>query len=135
MANTRTRKEFSKAVKLAAWQRCEGRCECGCGVKIFPGDGPEYDHRLEDTLGGEPTLENCVVLRGRCHKAKTSKSRPIVDKARRGFENRINARPKSRGLSKNPGTKFDWSRGKYVREDEDDTALSPTTDKAKETDL
>ncbi len=53
------RKEFPKKVKLAAWQRSGGICECGCGVKIIAGDGPEYDHIIEDTIGGEPTLENC----------------------------------------------------------------------------
>jgi len=55
------RREFQKSVKIAAWQRSGGVCECGCGVKIVAGDGPEYDHRLEATLGGEPTLDNCVV--------------------------------------------------------------------------
>ena len=29
------RREFSKAVKLAAWQRCEGRCE-KCTTKLYP---------------------------------------------------------------------------------------------------
>jgi len=108
--------EFPKAVKLAAWQRSGGICECGCGVKIIAGDGPQYDHRLEATLGGEPTLENCVVLRTRCHAAKTSERRPEIDKTRRGFEKRINARPKRSKLSKPKGMKFDWSQGRYVRE-------------------
>lgn len=91
---SRTRKEFSKAVKLQAWQRSGGICECGCGVKIIPGDGPEYHHRTEDTIGGEPTLENCRVLRKRCHDAETKKRRPEIDKTRSTFEKRINARPK-----------------------------------------
>lgn len=91
------RREFPKAVKLAAFQRCGGICECGCGVKIIAGDGPEYDHILEDTLGGEPTLENCRVLRKRCHGRKTSERRPEIDKAQRGFEKRIKVR-KSRPM-------------------------------------
>lgn len=93
-----SRKEFSKKVKLAAWMRCKGICECGCGVKIIPGDGPEYDHDDEDFFGGEPTLENCKVLRKRCHDAKTKKRRPSIDKARRGFEKQINARQSSQPM-------------------------------------
>lgn len=88
------RKEFPKAVRLAAWQRCGGICECGCGVKIIAGDGPEYDHVIEATLGGDATLDNCMVLRRRCHAAKTRERRPEIDKSRRVFEDRINARPK-----------------------------------------
>lgn len=42
------RREFPKKVKLEAWLRSKGICECGCGVKIVPGDGPEYDHLMED---------------------------------------------------------------------------------------
>jgi 5-methylcytosine-specific restriction enzyme A len=96
------RKEFSKKVKLAAWQRSGGICECGCGVKIITGDGPEYDHVTEDTIGGEPTLENCMVMRKRCHDAKTRTRRPEIDKTRRGFEKRIKARSPSRPM---PGSK------------------------------
>lgn len=101
---TRSHKdEFSKATKLAAWQRSKGRCECGCGVKIIPGDGPEYDHRIEVALGGDNTVENCVVMRKRCHDAKTRKRRPAIDKTRRTIETAIRARVKrSRPI---PGSK------------------------------
>lgn len=92
------RQEFSKQTKLAAWQRAGGHCECGCGQKIIAGDGPEYDHRLEARLGGDASLENCVVLRKRCHAAKTSERRPEIDKVRRGFEKRIGARKKSKPM-------------------------------------
>lgn len=86
------RREFPKQVKLAAWMRCGGICECGCGQKIRAGDGPEYDHRLEDFIGGEPTLENCVVMRRRCHDAKTRERRPEIDKTRSSFLTHIGAR-------------------------------------------
>lgn len=95
--------EFPKAVKIAAFQRSNGHCECGCGVKIIAGDGPEYDHRVPVALGGDNSLENCLVKRKRCHLKKTIEQRPAIDKARRGHEKRINARPKhSRPL---PGSK------------------------------
>lgn len=100
------RQEFSKKVKLAAWQRSGGICECGCGVKIIAGDGPEYDHRIEDAIGGEPTLENCVVMRKRCHDAKTRRRRPELDKTRRGFEKRIKARKSSKQMPFGRDSKF-----------------------------
>lgn len=91
--------EFSKAVKIAAFERCKGHCECGCGVKIIAGDGPEYDHIIEVALGGDNSLENCQVLRARCHGKKTEARRPSLDKARRVYENTIKARSKSRPLA------------------------------------
>jgi len=110
------RQEFPKSVKLAAWKRCGGICECGCGQKIISGN-VEYDHILEDYLGGEPTLENCKVLRTKCHDAKTEKRRPEIDKTRRTIEK--NAGVRKRKGKPMPGTKAsgwkhkisgDWER-------------------------
>lgn len=64
-----TRRNFPNAIKLAAWNRCGGICECGCGQKIIRA---EYDHIVPDALGGDPTLENCQVIDARCHRIKTS---------------------------------------------------------------
>lgn len=77
------RREFPQSVKLAAWQRCSGHCE-NCGVKIVAGNGPNYDHRIADGLGGEPTLTNCDVLCRNCHGAKTATADvPAIAKAKR----------------------------------------------------
>jgi 5-methylcytosine-specific restriction protein A len=93
------RREFSKKVKLAAWERCGGYCENKeCGIKILTGNGPEYDHILEAFLGGEPTVENCRVLCLRCHKAKTGSRRREIDKTRRLAEKQIKARTKRQGF-------------------------------------
>ena len=64
------RKEFPKSVKLAAFERCEGRCE-RCGAALFAGQY-HYDHVLADGLSGKPTLENCAVLCRACHGLKTN---------------------------------------------------------------
>lgn len=85
-----SRQEFSKGVKLQAWERSNGHCECGCGQKII--GTPEYDHRLEDYLGGANDLANCVVMSKRCHRLKTEKNRPEIDKTRRIFEKRAGVR-------------------------------------------
>ena len=84
------RREFSKATKLAAWERSGGRCECGCGQKII--GTPEYDHRLEDYVGGANDLVNCVVMSKRCHRLKTNANRPEIDKTRRIAEKRAGVR-------------------------------------------
>jgi 5-methylcytosine-specific restriction protein A len=77
------RKEFSKPVKWEVYQRClkDGKphCEC-CGLRIL--GLPEYDHIIPDGLGGEPTVENCQALCGKCHRRKTHEDdRPVMTKA------------------------------------------------------
>lgn len=93
---TRTRTEFSDKVKVQAFERCGGCCD-GCGVKIVPGNGPEYDHRLPDALGGTATLENCDVLCRNCHGAKTAKvDVPAIARAKRLHRKQIGAASKPR---------------------------------------
>lgn len=76
-----TRRNFTKAVKLQAWERCGGKCE-SCRQKII--GVAEYDHLIADALDGEPTLENCQVLCARCHRLKTSKTDvPAISKGKR----------------------------------------------------
>jgi 5-methylcytosine-specific restriction endonuclease McrA len=79
------RREFSKTVKWDAYKRClvndKPHCE-SCGLRII--GVPEFDHVKPDGLGGEPTLENCAVLCGKCHRLKThEEDRPIMAKADR----------------------------------------------------
>jgi 5-methylcytosine-specific restriction protein A len=107
------RAEFSKKTKLAAWERCGGRCECGCGQKIL--GVPEYHHKVAAALGGSNDLDNCQVLVKRCHRLITSEETvPAVSKAVRGFEKRIGAR-RSRGFRRPAGMKYDWSEGRYTK--------------------
>lgn len=77
------RLEFPAKVKLAAYKRSlkDGHCHCEeCGVRVR--GLPEYDHIKPDGLGGEPTLDNCQVLCGPCHREKTHQhDRPIMQKA------------------------------------------------------
>jgi 5-methylcytosine-specific restriction protein A len=55
-----TRREFPPKVRLAAFQRANGHCE-DCRARLAPGRFA-YDHIVPDALGGEPTLDNCMVL-------------------------------------------------------------------------
>lgn len=104
-----SRREFSKRVKLEAFERCKGLCE-NCTVKLGPLTGVEYDHRIPDALGGEPTLENCVVLCKTCHKLKTTKNDvPVIAKSKRVRSKHLNAKkPTGRPM---PGSKRSkWKR-------------------------
>ncbi len=96
------RREFPKSVKVAAFQRANGKCE-SCTARLYPGKY-EYDHKLADTFGGEPTLENCEVLCSACHGAKTFKSDiPMAAKSNRVRAKHIGAKVKTRRTI--PGSK------------------------------
>ena len=49
----RKRQEFSRKIKAEAFARAKGKCE-NCGVKIRPGNGPEYDHIIPDAKSTMP---------------------------------------------------------------------------------
>lgn len=100
------RQEFTKKTKIAAWERAHGHCE-QCRSKIFT--RAEYDHIVEDYIGGDNSLENCRVLCPKCHKAKTRESRPAIDKTRRIIEKRAGVR-QGRGFPKPPPDYDPWTR-------------------------
>lgn len=84
-----TRSEFSKATRLARFEHAGGCCEA-CGQKIHT--RAEYDHVIEAYLGGANSFDNCRCLCQPCHRAKTQKSRPDIDKTRRIYEKRAGVR-------------------------------------------
>lgn len=87
-----SRQEFSKGVKLQAWDRSAGHCECGCGQKIVT--SAEYDHYpVPAALGGSNELSNCRVLDKRCHRKITAEHDvPTIAKAVRVAEKRAGVR-------------------------------------------
>lgn len=90
------RREFSNKVKLAAWQRCGGRCEVPwCNAKLHPGRFI-YDHRNPDYFGGEPTLENCQVICRECNREKTNKDARDIAKSRRIIKREAGVRKERR---------------------------------------
>jgi hypothetical protein len=61
----RKRDPIPKEVKLAVFQRDEGRCvECGSDFDI------QYDHIIPFTMGGASTVENLQLLCARCNQTK-----------------------------------------------------------------
>jgi 5-methylcytosine-specific restriction endonuclease McrA len=82
------RRDFTKAVKLAAFQRADGRCE-KCTAQLYPGKY-RYDHVVPDTFGGAPTLENCQVICIACDSEKTyGKDIPAIAKNNRMRERNL----------------------------------------------
>lgn len=96
------RQEFSKAVKLAAWERCGGYCECGGHHKPLRIIRAEYDHwPVPATWDGPATLENCRVLDVRCHRGITNATDiPKIAKATRVDEKRAGLRKTRRPFPK-----------------------------------
>lgn len=75
------RQEFSKAVKLEAWNRAGGRCE-KCTTKLY-GHQTEYHHDKECTFGGDATIANCIVLCRACHSNITRGRAKDISKSNR----------------------------------------------------
>lgn len=89
-----SRREFPRAVMVAAKARANGRCE-GCTAPLFPGKY-HYDHDIPDGLLGPPTLENCRVLCLACHGVKTTTiDVPLIAKAKRREAAHIGAKRKT----------------------------------------
>ena len=104
------RQEFPTKVKLAAFEACGGRCY-HCDIKIRSGNGPHYDHRVPDALGGKPTAENVQVLCKTCHRLKTSSEDvPRIAKAKRVKAGHLNAKDKRRGFRTPPAGYDPWTR-------------------------
>lgn len=103
------RKEFTKKVKLAAFQRADGRCE-KCFARLLSG-GVEYDHDLPDALGGEPTLANCKVLCAKCHREKTSNTDvPTIARSNRRRNSHAGIKKVRRGPAMAGGKDSGWKK-------------------------
>ena len=94
------RREFSRAVRAAAFLRAEGRCENidadgdRCAQKLGPGN-VNYDHIIADSIGGEPTLDNCAVLCRAHHAVKTATlDTPRAAKVKRIRDKHFGMKPK-----------------------------------------
>lgn len=95
-----TRQEFSKATRRHAFVRAGGHCEeMSCRIKLRYGEA-EYHHAKEDFLGGEATLENCIVLCRHCHTNRTKERRAAIDKTRRLSDDRMGIRKLSKWQTK-----------------------------------
>lgn len=89
------RQEFSKRVKVLAFQAVGGRCP-NCSARLGPGN-VEFHHATECTYSGTGGIENCIPLCKTCHKAITKERAPVIAKS-----NRIRAKHLGIRKSKQP---------------------------------
>lgn len=101
------RREFTKEIKRAALRRSLGKCEAVGEMYGFkPGQrcnaplsvGIQYDHIIADSIGGEPTLDNCAAVCVSCHGYKTR----TVDTPRAAKTKRMS--DKAKGIVRPKGT-------------------------------
>ena len=104
-------------VKLRVWAREGGRCYLS-GRQIMPGDAFDYEHVIPLALGGVNAETNIKLALRDKHREKTARDVAAKSKADRQKAAHLGLKPKSRGFRRPPGTKYDWSRGRYVKESE-----------------
>lgn len=84
------RRNFTAAVKRAAFERCGGRC--ACTAKLGPGN-VVYDHRIPWEISGDSSLDNCEPRCKSCDRTKTYEvDLPLIAKVKRMADAHINAR-------------------------------------------
>lgn len=112
------RPQPTKAQKTAAYNLANGLC-WWCGKPVArDGLNVQWDHRDPRAITGDDSAENLAPLHVRCHAEKTNgkggdKTRIAkVKRQERLGEPKVKKR---NSLSPRPGTKYDWSRGRYVR--------------------
>jgi len=109
------RLEFDAKTKKAANARANGFCE-HCKLPLG-GERPEHHHILEAWLGGDNSLENCLVVHVRCHKLLTKNvSQKRIAKTKR-------VRDKSAGVRRTRNPVPGGRRTKYKRKLSGETVL------------
>jgi 5-methylcytosine-specific restriction protein A len=95
------RSEFPRVVMRLAFEQAAGLC-ANCHGHLYAGKF-QYDHRIPDSIGGKPTLENCQVLCNACHGLKTALvDTPRAAKTKRQGDKHIGAMPKRRSALSHP---------------------------------
>lgn len=122
-----SRAEFSKRTQRDAYDRSNGHCEAAGVLYGLPtgkrcnmplNNGVEYDHVILDANSKDNSLNNCAAVCPACHRFKTTKRDiPTAAKTLRQQDTDRGISSKSRGFYKPPGMKYDWSTGRYVKED------------------
>jgi 5-methylcytosine-specific restriction endonuclease McrA len=121
------RAEFSKPVKRAALKRSGGLCEASgpmYGLRLFAvcgsqlSYGVEFDHVVLEANSHDNSLENCAAVCKRCHSHKTrTHDTPTAAKTVRQQDKLgLGIRKRSSFPKAPPGSRYDWKRGRYLRE-------------------
>ena len=90
-----------------------------CGRKLGPADDYIVEHVIALENGGDNSWDNLGITGMCCKALKDSRDHEQAGKQRRTATKHLVSKSmrKRSNLAKKPGTKYDWSRGGYVRED------------------
>lgn len=114
VATTR-RRAMSPMRRLRIWEANGGRCIL-CSKKI---DGVREPWTIEHLralgLGGDDSDENCGPAHERCRREKDKNDVNAIARAKRRKAKHIGIK-KASSFRKPAGMKFDWKRGRYIRE-------------------
>ncbi len=115
--STTTRRPMSPMRRLRIWEANHGVCIL-CDTKI---DGVRerwiIEHKRALGLGGEDTDDNCGPAHEDCRRAKDKIDVADIARAKRRKAKHLGIK-KPRSFRRPPGARFDWSRGRYIREEE-----------------
>jgi 5-methylcytosine-specific restriction enzyme A len=100
-----SRAEFSRKTKIATFDKAGGYCQ-ECHRKLFPADRKEYDHIIPCELGGDNGPDNCQLLCGPCHAAKTATDQQTFAKARSVRAKHIGAKTTKHKIAGSKGSGF-----------------------------
>lgn len=112
------RKALSEQQAAKLFVEHEGRC-WRCQRKILAGDDWTVGHKKALECGGTNDWDNLAPECSFCKPKADAKDHAQAGKQRRSATKHFlpkSMRRKS-ALSKRQGTKYDWSRGRYVREE------------------
>ncbi len=93
---------------------------CGqCGLKLMAGDDWIVEHTLALENGGTNDWSNLTLTCAWCKPKKDAQDHATAGHGRRMAAKNIISKSmrKKSALSRRPGTKFNWSAGRYERED------------------
>lgn len=90
-----------------------------CGRKLGPSDSWIVEHVIALENGGTNDWDNLDLTCSWCKPIKDARDHAKAGKQRRTATKHLVSRSmrKKSSLAKKPGTRFDWSRGKYVRDE------------------
>lgn len=115
---TEKRKPLTRREVIQLMLDQEGKCACGCGVKLNPmSEGVIDEHRVPLALGGTNDLDNRHLYRKPCAAAKTGKGGDLttIAKAKRqGGETGQYARREARGGGSIPQRVDPWPEGRSL---------------------
>lgn len=96
-------------VRLRVFERDNGACQCGCTIKIRPGDIWQTDHIIALANGGKNIESNLRTLLANHHKIKTAQDVAEKAKVYRKRAKHLGLAPKGRPM---PGSKASGLRKK-----------------------